>query len=125
MYSHRPNAIRACQRRLISLMAALLVVIAAAGVVGPAPRTALAASATTTADLNLRSAPSLGSTVLLVMPAGASVEIVGDAEAGFYPVSYQGTRGYAYGDFLSTGGGSAPVAAPASGPGAGSARTTR
>lgn len=124
MFSYHPHAVRAFQRRMILLMVALLVVTAGAGLIGPAPRTALAASATTTSDLNLRSGPSLDAAVLAVMPAGAAVEIVGDAEAGFYPVSYQGTRGYAFADFLSTGGGAAPVAAPEAGPGAGSAHTT-
>lgn len=106
------------QRRAFAVMVAIFVVSAAAGTIGPAPRRALAASATTTADLNLRAAASLDAAIVAVMPAGAAVEILGAAESGFYPVSYGGSRGYAWTEFVSTGGGSA------AGPSTGSARAT-
>lgn len=123
MFFRQPRAVRAVQRRTLALMAALLVVTAAAGAIGPAPQRALAAAATTTADLNLRSAASLNASILAVMPAGATVEVIGDADDGFYPVSFGGTRGYAWAEFLSIGGGNA-APPPVSGPSTGSARTT-
>jgi uncharacterized protein YraI len=62
-------------------------------------------SAVTTTSLNLRAGPSTGYAVLTVMPGGASVEILGDPQGGFYPLRYNGTAGYASGDYLSFGGG--------------------
>lgn len=123
MFFRHRHASRASHRPVFAVMGALLVLSAAAAAIVPAPRIALAASATTTADLNLRAAPSLGAPVLLVIPDGGSVEVLGDADDGFVPVSYGGTRGYAHGDFLSTGGGNA-APPPVAGPSAGSARTT-
>jgi hypothetical protein len=72
-------------------------------------------SATVTTGLNLRAGPSTDSDVLTVMPAGSTVGIGGDPENGFYPVSFDGIAGYAYGDYLDFGGGSA--AAPSDGGG--------
>jgi uncharacterized protein YraI len=80
----------------------------------PAAPAAAATPATTTDDLNLRSGPGLGYAVLLVMPAGAGVDVTGDPDGGFYPVTYGGTDGWASGDYLSFGGGG----------GSGSATTT-
>ncbi len=50
--------------------------------------------------LNLRSGPSTADSVLSVMPDGATVELRGDPENGFYPVRYNGTNGWAYGTYL-------------------------
>jgi uncharacterized protein YraI len=50
--------------------------------------------------LNLRAGPSTGDAVLTVMPDGATVEIRGDPENGFYPVRYSGRNGWAYGTYL-------------------------
>src|SRR5688500_4906064 len=61
----------------------------------PVPTAAAVTAATTTDDLNLRDGPGLGFAVLLVMPVGASVTVTGDPEAGFYPVAYGGTAGWA------------------------------
>ncbi|MGH2532824.1 MAG: SH3 domain-containing protein [Thermomicrobiales bacterium] len=79
------------------------------GASGPGPSPAppsgpAVGSATTTTALNLRAGPSTGTSVLAVMPGGASVEILGDPQSGFYPVRYNGTSGYASGDFLNFGG---------------------
>lgn len=65
-------------------------------------------TATTTDYLNLRQGPSTGTAIVTTMPPGATVTINGGAEAGFYPVSYNGTSGYAHGDWLSIGGASTP-----------------
>ncbi|MER3487032.1 MAG: hypothetical protein C4345_14705, partial [Chloroflexota bacterium] len=57
----------------------------------------------TTSALNLRAGPSTSDRVLLVMPAGAGVSILGSPVDGFYPVRYQGTDGWAFGDYLNLG----------------------
>ena len=55
--------------------------------------------------LNLRAGPSTGDSIILVMPGGADVELTGDEANGFLGVIYDGTRGWAYSDYLDTGGG--------------------
>lgn len=50
--------------------------------------------------LNLRNGPSTGDDVLAVMPGGAEVAVNGAAENGFYPVSFNGQEGWAFGEFL-------------------------
>ena len=37
------------------------------------------------------------------MPSGSAVQIIGEPENGFVPVTYNGVSGYAYGDYLSAG----------------------
>ncbi len=61
-------------------------------------------AATTTSTLNLRSGPSTGTSVLTVMPAGASIAVTGDPQNGFYPATYNGTSGWAFSEFVSFGG---------------------
>ncbi len=61
-------------------------------------------TAVTTTALNLRAGPSTSDAVLVVMPAGATVAITGDPRNGFYPVTYNGRSGWAYGDYLRLGG---------------------
>ena len=61
--------------------------------------------ATVDSDLNLRSGPSTGDSVILVMPGGADVELTGDEANGFLGVIYDGIRGWAYAEYLDTGGG--------------------
>ena len=65
--------------------------------------------ATTTANLNLRTGPSLQHEILTVMPWGSTVQITGGIEYGFYPVSFNGLSGYAYSDYLFIGGNAVPV----------------
>lgn len=60
--------------------------------------------ATVTSDLNLREGPSTSDGVLLVMPEGATVSVTGASSNGFLPVTYKGTDGWAYSEYLSTGG---------------------
>jgi uncharacterized protein YraI len=55
---------------------------------------------TTTTDLNLRSKASTSASVLKVMAAGAGVTLTGDESNGFVAVSYQGTKGWAFADYL-------------------------
>lgn len=62
-------------------------------------------------SLNLRSGPSTGSSVVTVMPDGATVTITGAQQNGFYPVTYGALAGYAYAQYLRIGG--APPPPPA------------
>jgi uncharacterized protein YraI len=78
---------------------------------GDATNTNGGGNATVTSELNLRAGPSTDSDVLAVMPAGSTVEVTGDPENGFYPVSFDGAGGYAYGDYLDFGGGAASAPA--------------
>ncbi|MDQ3653709.1 MAG: SH3 domain-containing protein [Chloroflexota bacterium] len=75
-------------------------------------------SASTTASLNMRSGPATSYGVKLTMPRGAQVEVMGSGQGGFLPVRYNGTKGWASADYLSTGGGTTtpePVPNPGSG----------
>jgi uncharacterized protein YraI len=74
-------------------------------------------SAVTTAPLNLRSGPGTGNPVLLVIPAGATVSVSGDAQSGFLPIAYNGSSGWASADFIAQDGGSTPAPAPSTGTG--------
>jgi uncharacterized protein YraI len=64
----------------------------------------------TTARLNLRAQPSTSAKILLVMPENALVQQVAASQNGFRKVAYQGTSGWAHGDYLaiSNGGSSDP-----------------
>jgi uncharacterized protein YgiM (DUF1202 family) len=53
-----------------------------------------------TDDMNFRSAPHFGSSIIAVLPAGTVVQVTGSADNGFYPVSTAGFEGYLHGDFL-------------------------
>jgi uncharacterized protein YgiM (DUF1202 family) len=63
-----------------------------------------AATMVTTDALNLRSGPSANNSILLVMPAGASVQTTGAMQNGFTQLTYQGTTGWAASQYLSSGG---------------------
>ena len=89
--------------RLVALSA---IVLSLCGAVITTPGAALASSATTTSALNLRYGPSLNRGVILVMPSGAPVDILGGPDrAGFYKVSYNGVTGYAHSDYITGGSG--------------------
>jgi uncharacterized protein YraI len=87
--------------RCVSIVTLVMMIVGGLAVM---PSAARAASTQTIDDLNLRAEPALNAEILDVMPAGSSVEVTGDPENGFYPVSYGGLTGYAYGDYLSIGG---------------------
>jgi len=59
---------------------------------------------TTTDRLNLRSGPSTSDSILLTVPDGATVDLTGQQENGFYSADYQGNSGWLYGDYLSVAG---------------------
>lgn len=88
--------------RTITLLA--IIAIAFGGLIST-PSPARAASLTATDAVNLRSGPGTNYGVIRVIPEGAAVEVTGAAEAGFYPVTYNGSSGYASADYLSSGGG--------------------
>jgi uncharacterized protein YgiM (DUF1202 family) len=62
----------------------------------------------TTSNLNLRTGPGTGYTVILVIPKGASVNLV-SISSGWAQVIYSGRTGYVSATYLSTG---APVSSP-------------
>jgi uncharacterized protein YraI len=58
------------------------------------------ATRTVLENLNLRTGPSTDDDVILVMAAGDEVTIRGPEQNGFAPVSYYGTNGWAYSQYL-------------------------
>ncbi len=65
--------------------------------VGDAPT----GTATVTADrLNFRGGPGLDYAIVTVISDGAVVELRGDAQNNFYPISYDGNTGWVSGDYL-------------------------
>jgi uncharacterized protein YgiM (DUF1202 family) len=54
----------------------------------------------TTSALNLRAKASTSGKVLLVLPANAQVKNLGQSSNGFFKVTYQGTTGWAFSDYL-------------------------
>jgi uncharacterized protein YraI len=61
----------------------------------------------TTSALNLRTGPGLRRRIILVIPNNAMVTDLGGAKYGFRYISYQGTDGWAFGEYLvDTNGGS-------------------
>ena len=96
--------------RFITLLTALTMVVggialtvpSASADVGVATGPAASGAQTvTTANLNLRAAPALDAAILDVIPSGASIDVLGASENGFYPVAYGGQQGYAHGDYIS------------------------
>ncbi len=80
----------------------------------PPPPPPTGSPVTVLASLNLRSAPSTSSSVLLVMPEGATARWSGVSRDGFLQVTYGSTTGWAFAEYLQV----------ASGPVAGYGRTT-
>lgn len=67
------------------------------------PPAAEQSTGVTTDALNLRSAPDTESDILLVIPAGETVTLTGDASDGFVAVDYQEESGWVSVDFLDLG----------------------
>jgi uncharacterized protein YraI len=95
---------RAFMRRAAGAGVAALAVGALGGLSVKSAR-ASAGSAKATDALNLRSGPSTSHQVLRVIPAGGTVVFQGDSRNGFSYVVYDGTYGWAYTQYLSSGGG--------------------
>lgn len=109
---------RASVRLVPRLLAVAAVVITLCGESLLEAGKALADSAVTTSALNLRKGPSTKNTVILVMPSGASLDVLGGAANGFYKVSYNGRTGYAFGDYIDVGGSASASGGDSSGGGA-------
>jgi uncharacterized protein YraI len=62
-------------------------------------------NATVTDDLNLRTGPGTGNSVIDVMPDGSRVTVLSGNQNGFYQVRYFNTTGWASGDYLRPDGG--------------------
>jgi uncharacterized protein YraI len=91
----------------ITRLLLVLAVIAGASVTGltVAPQRAQAAETRALDDLSLRSGPGWEYRVLLVIPASAPVKVTGSYNKGFYPVRYQGKKGWVDASYVSTHGG--------------------
>ena len=106
MSIHAENRRAGAGRPTLALGIALALVIGLVAPIAVSPRSASAADAVTTTDLNLRAGPGLDRHVKLVMPPGAPVDLLsGLGDLGFYKVAYRGVAGYAWGDFVDVGGG--------------------
>jgi uncharacterized protein YraI len=107
------------------LIAAVAILLSVCGGVLMTSNAALAASGTVDSALNLRTGPSTSHRVILVMPGGASLDIIrSNSTTGYYKVSYNGTVGWAYGGYISADGGSSSSSVDAGSGDAGSAVTT-
>jgi uncharacterized protein YraI len=82
------------------LAAIVLIVTTVAGSVGAKPGTTWAAATRTTDSVNLRSGPGTKYRVIRVIPAGDSLKITGSYSHGFYPVRYDGAKGWVSEDYL-------------------------
>ena len=58
-------------------------------------------SATTTTNLNLRSGPGTGSSVIYTIPGKTTITLTGIPNNGWYPVTANGKSGYVSGEYLS------------------------
>lgn len=76
-------------------MCAVLVVVGIVWSAAATPRSVKAASATAAASLELRAAPAADAAVLLVVPSGAPLSLDGPPQGEFYPVTFEGTTGWA------------------------------
>ena len=88
------------QRFQMWLVSGVFVLCALVGMLVLAPREALAATATITADIELRDGPGADAVVIMPLPAGSVVTIDGPPANGSYPVTYNGTPGWVSGAVL-------------------------
>ena len=105
MSIHPSSRRAAAGRPTLALGFALALIVGLFAPIVLSPRSAYAADAVTTTDLNLRSGPGLNRHIKLVMPPGAPIDLLsGLGNLGFYKVAYQGVLGYAWGEFVDVGG---------------------
>lgn len=111
-------ASRIDRRRVLRIMSGGAAAAIVGGLLKSMPALAAGAHYRTIASLNLRSKPSSSGKVLLVMPGNVLVKDLGDAKSGYTRVEYQGTAGWACGDYLT------PTSERAAPPISGEAKTT-
>jgi hypothetical protein len=70
------------------------------GAAAPVAPPADTSAATVEQPLNLRAGPGTTFKILATMPAGATVKRTGKSESGFDAVTYEGTAGWAYAEYL-------------------------
>jgi hypothetical protein len=80
-----PRGVRGFARRTIALGTILLLAIGGLAVTPMDTFSSGADGVAMTDDLNLRAEPALNAAILDVIPAGALVDVTGDAVGGFYP----------------------------------------
>ncbi len=88
------------------------------------PGLASGSNARVTSSLNLRYQPSYSAGVAAVASAGTVVRITGSAQSGFYPVDWDGLKGFMFGEYLvattealsERGGSASPAPAPTAPP---------
>ena len=96
------------------------------------PGLAVGTNARVTSALNLRYQASYSAGVAAVAEAGTVVRITGSPQAGFYPVDWDGLRGFMYGEYLvatnealsERGGSASPAPAPTQPPANGGGSST-
>ncbi|HEV2088306.1 MAG TPA: SH3 domain-containing protein [Cryptosporangiaceae bacterium] len=66
----------------------------------PQPEPQPTSTAVATDSLNLRAGPATSFRVLTLIPRGARVVLTGETQNGYRSVSYEGTTGWAHGDWL-------------------------
>lgn len=102
--------------RLMRFLLLLLVLGAVASVpAGFTARSAIAATAASEDALNLRAEPDITADILLVIPAGAAVEVTGERVGDYLPVTYDGVAGWASAEDLEVAG-SAPATSDGTSP---------
>ncbi len=101
MYSSPTNATLRHWQRLLILGTVIATIL---GSLGSLPAAVAAVGHQTTSSVNLRAEPDIMSEVLLEIPEGATVEVTGDAQNGFLPVTYDGVSGFVSADYLTTSG---------------------
>ncbi|MDQ4045613.1 MAG: SH3 domain-containing protein, partial [Chloroflexota bacterium] len=74
----------------------------------PEPAPGPTTTAVTTDNLNLRAGPATSFRVLTLIPKGAKVVLTGETRNGFRSVSWEGSTGWAHGDWLVPEGASPP-----------------
>ncbi len=100
--------------RLVHIFCVLALVLSTAGsVLVPAGRTmAQTGGSTITSaaiDLNLRTGPGTQYRIMMVIPTHGTVNVLGNGENGFVPVTHHGIAGYVSGDLLRSRGYDEPV----------------
>lgn len=66
----------------------------------------------TTDNLNMRSGPGTGHTIVTTVARGSTVDIMGDPQGGFYPARYGGNKGWMHGTWLTSVSAPAPTPQP-------------